>query len=308
MQQFFKTLPIVFVGFFLLASAIVANKMLLVSLSPTLLVGLRMFFGGGVLLLLSLRSKRRTPLKTIVQDWGMILGIALLTTFIPSLAKAYALKHMLSSKASFIGALDPFMTALYAWFLFQERLSWRKIVGIFLGFFGAILMCFVQSPGMSYKMVDFLFFSLPELAALTAVATSRLGWLLVQRYLKKERYQPVQLNGLIMIVSGFIALPIASMTEPVNILALLSSSKITSLLLYTTIVGNVLAYTMVAYFLKWYSSSFVSLAGFSVPIFVTLCGWLVLSEPISGMLLVAAAVIFIAVYFFYKEENPFKGF
>ena len=305
MQEAFKTLPIVLLGFFFLASAIVANKMLLVSLSPMLLVGIRMFFGGSILLLFAVKSTKRTPLPIVLQDCGMILCIALLTTFIPSLAKAYALKHLLSSKASFIGALDPFMTAFYARLMFHERLSWRKMVGIFLGFLGAVLMCFVQVPGAAYKAADFLIFSLPELAALSAVATSRLGWLLVQRYLKKGRYQPVQLNGLIMILSGIIALPIACATEVVNVGALISSPRTVGLLLYTIIIGNVLAYTMVAYFLKWYSSSFVSLAGFSVPIFVTLCGWMVLSEPISAMLVVAAAVILIAVYFFYREERFF---
>lgn len=295
------TMLIVFSGFFLLASAIVANKMILSICSPMLLVGLRMLAGGLILLGLSLRSKTKTTWTTIKQDAPMLLIITFLTTFIPSLAKAYALKHLLSSKASFIGALDPFMTAIYAWFLFQERLSIKKIIGIMLGFIGAIIVCFAHTS-IEKTVASLWIFSLPEIAAFIAVATSRLGWMLVQRYLKKNRYQPVQLNGLIMTLSGLIALPIACSTEVIIWKNIFGSYKMLGLLIYTIIIGNVIAYTMIAYFLKWFSSSFVSLAGFSVPAFVTFCGWAMLNEPIPIPLICGAAIIFTAVYFFYQEE------
>lgn len=240
-------------------------------------------------------------LSYLKQDWLLLLWIALCTTLVPSILKAFGLQNLVSSKAAFIGALDPFVTAIYSYILWKEVLSWKKIVGIMLGFSGTIILCFSHSP-IEDTFYNLLIFSLPELAALGAVAIGRYGWICAQITMKRDRYTPPELNGLMMLISGVIALIASCCIDSIGFADVPLTPKFLGLLAYTVIIGNVVAYTMYAQFLKAYSANFVSLGGFSVPIFVTLYGKIFLHEAISTNLLISAALILAGVFIFFNDE------
>ena len=206
------------------------------------------------------------------------LGIALLTMLLPSLFKAYALKYMLTSKASFFGSLDPFVTAVYAYFLLSERLSKKKILGIIIGFTGTLVFLYSHRPPASeQELMAWWVFSYPEIAALLAMAIGRLGWMFVQQLIRKERYTAPEVNGLLMTISGILAfimpfisagiitllsfvplinhyLPSYTFLDAASLLHLnitpeTNLSIIVYAVIYTIVVGNVIGYTMYAGFL-----------------------------------------------------------
>jgi drug/metabolite transporter (DMT)-like permease len=289
------------VGFAALASAIIANKIILQYLPLAFFVGIRTLTAGGILLALNFCSSPRMRLGHIKKDWLTIMIAALFTTCIPSLLKAYGIKHLLASKAAFIGSLDPFLTALYAYFFFHERLNRRKIIGIGLAFIGALVISFTSSP-LEQSLHAFSIFSLPELAAFGSVALSRLGWMFVQRLLKMERYTPLEMNALTMLCSGAILLLFSMATETLTLHTLRAPVSILLLLIFSIIAGNVIGYTMYGAFLKHHSANLVSLTGFSVPVFITIIGWVVLGEALTPGILAGALIIGAGVYVFYKEE------
>lgn len=291
----------IFVGFALLASAITVNKVLLTSLPAVFFVGIRMFFGGIILCSLYYKSSYRLNPRQLLNNWKILLAAAVCTTFLPSILKAYGLKYLVSSKAAFIGALDPFITALYSYLLWSERLSKKKILGIFLGFTGTIMLCVPQTT-IEETFLNILIFSLPELAAFGAVAIGRYGWILSQIQLKQGNYSAPELNGIIMLISGVLALVAAVCMGQFDVEQIPLTWNFLSLMVYTIVMGNVVAYTMYAQFLKAYSANFVSLLGFSVPLFVSFYGWLFLSEQITLTLIAAAVIILTGVYLFYQDE------
>ena len=124
----------VFIGFAFMASATVANKYALSVLSLLLMVGLRMLCAGIILFCYYYRKTHRLKFSYFKHDLLILIGISLLTMLIPALFKAYALKNMLTSKAALIASLDPFVTALYAYFFWSEHLTKRKL-GYSSGFF-----------------------------------------------------------------------------------------------------------------------------------------------------------------------------
>ena len=132
------------------------------------------------------------------------MGISFLTMLIPALFKAYALKNMLTSKAAFLASLDPFVTALYAYLFWSERLTKKKIIGIIFGFTGTLILLISSSTGENALMA-WCIFSYPEIAALLAMAIGRMGWMFVQQLLRRERYTPAEVNGLLMTISGILA-------------------------------------------------------------------------------------------------------
>lgn len=319
----------VFLGFAFLASSTVANKYALSALSLSLMVGLRMLGAGIVLFLLNHKKSHRLSFSYFKTDLLVLLGISLLTMLIPALFKAYALKNMLTSKAAFIASLDPFVTALYAYLFWNERLTKKKIIGIILGF-GGTLILLISSSSVEQQLKAWSIFSYPEIAAFLAMAIGRMGWMFVQQMLRKERYTAAEMNGLLMTFSGILAFitPFIwagfitlllwipgtsgyiwpySFSDAATFLHLCVTpqtklSLIIFAVVYTIFIGNVIGYTMYANFLKRHSATFVSLAGFSVPLYVYLFSNILLGEPLSLNFLAASLVTFIGLLIFYQDE------
>lgn len=285
--------------FLSLAAAIITNKVLLAYLPIVSFVGVRTLSAGCIMLFA--RRGWRHLLHEIKhpQVLFVLIMIALFTTSIPSLCKAYAFKYLPASKAGFIGSLDPFFTALYAYILYATKLSLRQWVAILLSFVGALVLCFSQSPG-DISLHAFLFFSWPELAAFASVALSRYGWMLAQQLLKKEAHHPAQLNAYLMVISGLLMLPLGLLTEPAYAAFAQLGLMQWALLAFTIIVGNVVGYTMYNFLLRRHTPHFVSLGGFTIPIFITIMGMIFFGESLSQSFILGAALILAGGFLFRK--------
>jgi len=292
---------LVFFGFALLASAIIANKFILFTLPPVLFVGLRMFLAGIILVTYRFHKNQRFTWSYIKQDAGILFAISVFTTLIPSILKAYALQNLYSYKATMLASLDPFVTAIYSYLIWHERLSWQKIIGICIGMFGTfVLIYYTSSP--EQQLQAWWVFSYPELAALAAMAIGRLGWMMVQHLVRKDRYKPTEVNGLTMLLSGTIGLLCAPFFEVMPSMQTINWYSLSFYMAYTVVVGNIIAYTLYAQFLRHHSATFVSLAGFSVPISTYFFGWLLLNEPLSLNFIASISITLIGVFIFYQQE------
>ena len=118
--------------FSLVASATIANKIIVSYLPPFLFVGLRMGISGVILLLTCANGLNRSDFfkKNILA----LHVIALFTTFLPSLLRAYAQMKLASSRVAFWGTFEPFITALYMRILFKNELTVWQIFGCIIGF------------------------------------------------------------------------------------------------------------------------------------------------------------------------------
>lgn len=290
----------VFLTFFLLASGITANKGLLYSIPPSLFVSLRMLI-PGLATFLYLCFRKKIHFKTIPRDALLILGCTLLTTFIPSNLKAYALKNLISSKQSFLGSLEPFFAALYGYLIFGEKITGRKTIGLLFGFTGAMILIATTTP-IEESIGTLGIFSYPELAMITAVALGRFGWTLVQKILKEERYSPTEFNSFLMIGSGILSLLTSLFLNEINTVQIKEPLQFAALFSYTILIGNMLGYNLYAHALKRYSTTFIALAGFSVPIWVHIFGYFFHGEPLSGYFFAAVATTLFGLLIFSSGE------
>jgi drug/metabolite transporter (DMT)-like permease len=291
--------------FSLLAGGITINKYILEYFTPVWFVAFRMACAGLILGLYSAKSWDESTRKRLKQDLWIIVLIAICTTFVPTWLKAFGLKYMTAAKTTLLGSIDPFITALYAYLLFGEILTWRKAFGVLLGWIGVLLM--VMAPTPQEELWRFWGpVSWPELAALSSTAIARLGWTLTQRLLKQERYQPIQMNTLVMSISGICAMVTAlSSHEPV--FSHTPKGYGTLFLFLLTVVGaGVIGYAMYANCLKLYSPTLVSLAGFLVPILVALFAWIFLGEPITFSLIMAFIALFAGLALFEGDRRRVK--
>jgi drug/metabolite transporter (DMT)-like permease len=293
----------IFLVFASLASAITVNKLLLVNLPPIFFVGIRMLLAGLILFIVLRIKKQRIPWGLVRTD-ALILSGIIIWASAPPLLKAYALKYLPSAKAAYFGALDPFITSIYAYFLFSEKITLRQIIGIAIGVGGA---CVILMPGGSFEPWHaFSFFSYPELAALGAVALGRLGWLLAQKILRQGKYSPLQLNAMTMLCCGVLSLGISGIVDRGFFSTIVHDPSqlpllgwwYVFLLGYTVIVGNVVSITYYATLLKKYPATLLSLAGFSVPLFVAIYGYFFLHEPLSTSFFISCLLTFTGLIIF----------
>jgi drug/metabolite transporter (DMT)-like permease len=288
-------------AFAFLSSGILANKVILKALPPIFFVGIRMFL-SGVVIFASNWKKITNNLSRLKEDIIPLLFICLCTTFIPSYFKAYALQNMASGKATLLGSIDPFITAIYVYFLCNEKINFRKFIGMVIGFTGVAILVSSHTP-LESTLNAFSVFSWPELAAIAAVIISRGGWLTVQKLVRNERYSPIEINGIAMLGSGIASLIAAAFAGQLYTLPGANIMQASGAMLYTIVGGNIIGYTMYAYALKHYSATLVSISGFSIPIFVAVGAYFMLGEPITMYTICSAAIMFTGIAIFHSSGD-----
>ena len=118
----------------------IATKVALREIHPFTLLTLR--FGiGGILLLLVQFQKDRRFLKTFSpMDWLFIIFLALIGISGHTLLQAYGLLYTTAINTGWIVAVMPIFITLAARFYLGEPITFRKVGGILLGFFGISLV------------------------------------------------------------------------------------------------------------------------------------------------------------------------
>ncbi len=292
----------ILLAYLFLAAGIVSNKYILASISAEFFVALRMLVSGTLLMLYNWHQTERLSYSQLKRDRLKLLAIAACTTFVPALLKAWSLKHMLASKQSLLGSIDPFVTALMVYILFSEKISSTKALGMVVGFMGVLLVILSKSSDeIGYEWLWQI--SYPEIAIIMAVIISRYGWILVQVLLRNNEYTPTQINGLVQVVAGSLALCLATYNDQLKIYDITSYGHFVGAFLFTIIGGNIIGYTLYAYSLKHHSATLVSLTGFSIPLLVGFFAYVFLGEQVTWPLIFGGLLIFIGLAIFYIGEK-----
>jgi drug/metabolite transporter (DMT)-like permease len=266
-----------------------------------------MLISGSILLFYHWHQTERLTYEKVKNDRIKLLFIALCTTLVPALLKAWSLKHMLASKQSLLGSIDPFITALMVYVMFNEKMTIFNIVGMAIGFLGTIVVILSKtSPEMGYEWLWHI--SYPEIAIIAAVIISRYGWILVQTLLRNNHYTPIQINTLMQLSAGAMALGCAAVTNQLQVYDIASYPVFIAASLFTIFGGNIIGYTLYAQSLKHHSATLVSLAGFSIPLLVTFFAYIFLGEAVTPSIILGGFIIFLGLLVFYTGNNFSKLF
>lgn len=295
----------IILGFGIFASAITINKLVLFDLPPLLFVGMRMLTSGLIMLVYHAFKSPRMKLCHLKPDLKALIIIGILTTFLPSAFKAFGLKHLISSKATLISSLDPFVTAIYAYFLWEERMNAKQILGMSIAFLGIFILLLTTSP-IENIVGGLGFISWPELSTIASMIIGRYGWILAQRVLHADRYTPSELNALIMTVGGSCALIASAFLEDVAHCSFPTTWSFWLVLLYSISVGNIVGYTIYSSLLKKHPITLISLCGISVPLYVHLFGPIILGESLSWIFFVSFIFVAAGTYTFIKNKKEGK--
>jgi len=128
-----------FLAVFFWASAFVSTKIVLQTgqLSAMDLGTLRYFFAGVLLIPLAILFKIRLPDSRDLSKFAIsgILGYTAYMFFFNTASTMIS-----PSTASVINAICPGLTAVFAYFLFSEKISWKGILGLLISFVGILFL------------------------------------------------------------------------------------------------------------------------------------------------------------------------
>jgi drug/metabolite transporter (DMT)-like permease len=282
----------------LLGFSFTLGKITLFYASPFYIVGTRMMLGGFGLWLYYYLVKS-TSYTFQKKDWPIFMQVTLFGIVVPYCLRAWGLHYLSSTKAAFIFTLMPFFTALFAFLLHKERLSFQKSIGLMIGFLGMMPTLFTGSS-LENLAGTFGLFSWPELAMLGAVASFGYNLIALQRLIKVQKCPPELANGLTMLLGGFLSLNLAFIVEPVWIFK--SAWKFAGFLLLQIIISNLICSNLQAMLLKRYSSTFMAFAGFLTPLCASFFGWFFLHEEIHIQYLVSLMMVMVGLGMFYFDE------
>lgn len=292
-------MALVFLLYALFASVFVIAKFGLEYSSPFFLVGSRMFLAG--ILILAYQWYKNPEKLDIRKDWLPFFKLALFNIYLTNVFEFWGLKYLTSFKTCFIYSLSPFLSALLSYFIFSEKLSLKKWLGLIVGVGGFAPILFAQ--GQEELQGGSLFvFSWAELSVLMATICSVYGWILLRVVVSERQHSPMIANGYSMLAGGAMALVHSYISEDWNPYPVQSWLPFIEAAFALIIISNLVCYNLYGYLLKRFSATFMSFAGFTTPIFTALFGFLFLGEEVTMPFIASVGIVFVGLTVFYQEE------
>lgn len=291
---------LIIVLYALCASMFTVSKAALFYSRPLFFMAVRMLGAGILLGLYGLYRSYKSFNKIKISKPIVILFIQAIIfhIYITYVLDLWSLDKITSTESAFIYNLSPFITALFSYIWFGESMTWKKWVGLLLGFSSLMPLLFNGVWSFQSLTINMV----PKLATLGAVTSSCYGWVVVRNLVKNHQFSTISVNSISMFVGGFLALLSSLYFElwsPLPVTAWAPFLKYTFLII---ILANILFYNLYGYLLKLYTATFLSFAGFMCPFFAAFFGWFFLGETLSPLLIISFILVTTGLYIFYQEE------
>jgi drug/metabolite transporter (DMT)-like permease len=277
----------------LCATSFTICKSLLLYVKPLFFIGVRMLLAGFIMTGWCWATNKKS-LRFAKKDWWLIAQVMFFHVYFAYIFDVWALQYISSFKSSLFFNLSPFIAALISYFVFSERLSFKKAVGLGIGCLGIL-------PQLSCLQGNDYYVALPDIVMLGAVTSSVYGWILVKK-LMNNGYSILSVNGIGMIGGGALALGTSFFVEGVSESPVFDFWPFAKLLLLIIFVINILFYNFYGALLKRYSATMLSFAGFITPLFAALYGWIFLGELVTWEFFFSLTVVSLGLFIFYQEE------
>ena len=283
----------------LFAATFPIGKLALQYAGPVFLTATRMLLAGTILFLYSY-FKESKHIKIHKGDWWLFAKTSFFYIFLAFVPEFWALKYLTSIKTNLLWSAQPFLAAILGFFILSEKLNYKKLIALLIGFMGMLPIIFTADQG-EQGLTQLFSISLPELALFVAVFSTIYGWFLIKQLLDKG-YSLSLINGITMSLGGLLCLVTSFGEQLICHQALYTNFG--AVMFYSfllVLISNVLAYGIYGYLLGRYSITFLSFSGFTCPLFGFLFSYL-MGETIPFSYIYGCALIIVGLYIFYLEE------
>jgi drug/metabolite transporter (DMT)-like permease len=279
-------------------STYLAIRLAIDTLPPLVMAGARFATAGAVLYaFLRLRGVPRPSLR----HWrsGAIVGLLLLAG--GNTAVVFAERTVPSGIVALLVAMVPLWMVLMEWMRRGGvRPTVRTFVGLAVGFAGMVLL--VGPAGFGAGRVD--------LFGAAIVTLGSMSWAFGSIYARQAPLpsNPLMTTAMEMSSAGVVLLLGALATGEVGAMRWDQVTvKSVLALAYLIVFGSLVAFSAYVWLLRVTTPALVSTYAYVNPVVAVFLGWMVLGEPITARVLVAAAIIIGAVAIITTGPKPGSG-
>ena len=276
------------------------------SIPPALMGGLRWTAAGSLLALYLLARGRSLPGPS---QWGRMTLLGFLLLGLGNGGVVFAEQWVPSGLAAVLVATAPFWMSAVEWFMPDgERLRPAVIAGLVIGFTGILILVWPDLTVGSATSRNFL-------AGVIALQIASIGWSIGSSYSKRQGEHKTSAaddpnstdavlgttalqmlaGGLIMMIGGTLR---GEWSD------LFFTPRTTIALVYLTTIGAIGGFVAYTYALRHLEVSFVSLYAYINPVIAVALGVLILNEPFTWRMAIAAAFVFAGVAVVRWEPRP----
>jgi drug/metabolite transporter (DMT)-like permease len=256
-------------------------RIALETIPPFLMAAFRWIVAGSLIIaILKVRGERMPPPRS----WGSLGVLGLLLLGFGNGGVVWAEQTVSSGLTAVLVATAPFwMVGIEALVPDGEPLTARRVVGLLVGFAGIVVLVWPEIHiGESGR---------PFLGGVIAAQLACVGWALGSTYARRRAREENVLGtaAFEMLFGGLLLLALGLLRREWAVLTF--TPRTAGALAYLTLVGAVAGFSAYAYALKHLPMATVSLYAYVNPVIAVILGTLVLKEPFSSQMALAAGVV-----------------
>jgi drug/metabolite transporter (DMT)-like permease len=269
-------------------------RVTLETMPPFVMAGLRWVIAGLLMAIPLHRSGRPLP---PLRAWRAVAVMAFLLLVLGNGAVVWAEQYVTSGLTAVVIASNPFWMVGAEALVGGERASGRAMTGLTVGFLGIVLLVWPELNGATAGGERFL-------AGIIALQIACAGWAAGSSWSKRHTlvHDVFMTTALQMLLAGVMLLAIGSALGEWQVLHF--SARSATAFIYLTTVGAIGGFAAYAYALKHLPMAFVSLYAYVNPIIAVILGVLVLGEPFSTRMALAAAIVLVGVAIVRSPGRP----
>jgi len=289
-------LPVLVAGFCLLwASAFSVAKLSMEDCPPLMVLTARFLLAGVVIFGAAVVSGVRLSLSRRDLLLFAFLGIANQAVF---LVLGYlGMRSTSSGLAALVISANPVLTAVLAVAFLDERMTWRKAIGLLLGVGGVAFVVESRIAGGIDHPVG--------IALLLAALVSLVGGTILYKKLAPSGGALWVGNGVQSLAAGLATLPFAFAFE--NVGDIVPSWRLAGSLAYLALFVSIFAYLLWFHLLNVSGATAASAYHFMMPPLGLLFGWLLLGEQVALADLIGIVPVAIGIYLVTRPASSRNG-
>ena len=252
---------------------------------PWALVEVRLLFGAMVLLPFIYRARRQLEGR-----WPALFLIGMVNSAIPFLLFAWATAIAPAGIAAIANSTTALFAAVFAGWMFGDRLGPRRTIGLVAGMAGVVVMIGMPAAGVPTGWA--------AMAATIAALCYGLAGNLVRKYL--AGLPPIALGGATLSCSAIVLLPLSIIYWPETSVSM--TAWVSAVILGVVCTG--IAYAFLFRLLDRIGATRTATVTYLVPFFGVGWAWAVLGEPLTLPMLMAGLLILGGVALSQSRQPP----
>ena len=275
-------------------SSFAALKVSLETIPPLWVMSLRLVIGCLTITTFFLILRKNLPLTLDFWKWSLIIGF--LGFSVPFSIISWGTQFIPSSLVAILMGANPIITLILAYFFLADNtLTIRMVIGIFLGLLGIILLIGFGNINADLYKAEFIY---GQLAVLTGTFSFALASILLKNLPQEHSFERT-LGSLICgsIIGLFLAYFFSNSSLEIHEISIKSAVSLTLLGIFSTGIASVIWFKVIA--LK--GPVFLALVNYLIPVWALILGIFLLNERIN--FIVGFGLIFITIGIWLIEKR-----